>query len=75
LVGCQPDFRWTVEFGHLVWTQFEPGFEFGKHLEVWCFVRSEPAAKSSARLKQLVGKKFFAGEKHIGWRDEDEFRV
>jgi hypothetical protein len=59
----------------LVWAQFEPGFELGKHLEICRFVRSEPAAKFSARLKQLVGKKLFAGEKYIGWRDEDEFLV
>jgi hypothetical protein len=59
----------------LVWAQFEPDFELGKHVEVCRFVRSEPAAKFSARLKQLVGKKLFAGEKCIGSRDEDEFLV
>jgi hypothetical protein len=59
----------------LVRAQFEPGFELGEHVEVCGFVRSEPAAKFSARIKQLVGKKFFAGEKYIEWRDEDEFLV
>ena len=48
-VECQPDFRWTAEFGNLVWAQFEPGFELGKHVEVCRFVWSEPAAKFSAR--------------------------
>ena len=59
----------------MVWTQFQPDFGMEKHVEVPRFVRSEPAAKFSARLKQLVGKKLFAGEKYIGWRDEDEFLV
>jgi hypothetical protein len=59
----------------LVWAQFEPKLELGKHVEVCHFVRSEPAAKFSARLKQLVGKKRFVGEKYFRWRDKDEFLV
>jgi hypothetical protein len=49
----------------LVRARFELGFELGKHVEVCRFVWSEPAAKFSARIKQLVRKKFFAGEKYI----------
>jgi hypothetical protein len=59
----------------LVWAQFEPELELGKHVEVCRFVRSESAAEFSTRHRQLVGKKLLAGEKYIGWRDEDEFLV
>jgi hypothetical protein len=59
----------------LVWAQFEHELELGKYVEVCRFVRSEPAAKFSARLKQLVGKKRCVGEKYFGWRDESKFLV
>jgi hypothetical protein len=57
----------------LVWAQFKHELELGKYVEVCGFVRSEPAAKFSARLKQLVRKKFFVRERQFGWRDASEF--